>query len=511
MNKYEDHSLAFIKNSIETKNELILQLQIQEVTEDIDLSKEIAAEEAELDLLLDALEKKEQNSTSIPNETANQSSKCATNDINKNSSTDSEWSSNDSRVNDTSSYKNDLKNFQTVNKKCRYGNKCSKFNTKTCLYRHPNAVTHVVKANGHNDDKKHISYNYTAGTGDTVAHVTYDYGECHENKSTCYTYQDFQTHNSTVRPGSKSSTNPTKNTMKHSKKTTIQNLKNQIRNLRAQNRRLKNERKVLKEKYDSILIPSKVTSRQPRTSHQKMASRKRKLSQRQLTSHKQMMSQQSMMSQQPMLSQQRMTSQQPMTSPQPMTSQQPMASQQKMASRKQKPPQRKKTSHLHMTQQKQSVQQTKTSSKQMTSQRKMLTYQNMILIEEGSPHKPKLISTGLSSGGEDQSGVTQDNAPVQSLVTNNWVVERNSAHGKSGKAYKVTRVDKATQHANGAANLDDFNGSTHTQETDDSKHTECSDSGCGETNSEDDEFQNYFIYSYYPYLYTTYQTSPKSS
>ena len=141
----------------------------------------------------------------------------------------------------------------------------------------------------------------------------------------------------------------------------------------------------------------------------------------------------------------------------------------------------------------------------------MLTYQNVIVTEEGSPQKPKLISTGLSSGGEDQSCVTQDNTPVQSLVTNNWVVERNSAHGKRGKAYKVTRVDKATQHANGEANLDDLNGSTHTQDTHDSKHTECSDSGCGETNSEDDEFQNYFIYSYYPYLYTTYQTSPKSS
>ena len=147
----------------------------------------------------------------------------------------------------------------------------------------------------------------------------------------------------------------------------------------------------------------------------------------------------------------------------------------------------------------------------MTSQRKMLTYQNMILIEEGSPQKPKLILTGLSSGGDDQSCVTLENTPVQSLVTNNWMVEQNSAHGKRGNSNKVTTADKTTQHAYGEANIDDCNGSTHTRQTDDSKHTECSDSGCGETNSEDDEFENYFIYSYYPYLYTTYQTSPKSS
>ena len=59
-NKYENLSLAKIENSIKRKNDLIQKYQITEVIEDKDLSAKIEAEEAELDLLLDALEKKEQ-------------------------------------------------------------------------------------------------------------------------------------------------------------------------------------------------------------------------------------------------------------------------------------------------------------------------------------------------------------------------------------------------------------------------------------------------------------------
>lgn len=72
MNKYESHSLAKIQNSIKRKNDLIERFQAMEVTEDKDLSVKIQAEEAELDLLLEALEKKEQKPI-VPNETANQS------------------------------------------------------------------------------------------------------------------------------------------------------------------------------------------------------------------------------------------------------------------------------------------------------------------------------------------------------------------------------------------------------------------------------------------------------
>ena len=113
----------------------------------------------------------------------------------------------------------------------------------------------------------------------------------------------------------------------------------------------------------------------------------------------------------------------------------------------------------------------------MTSQHKILTYNKTILSQKGSP-QPKLISTSLSSGVADQPSVAVNDIPVQFLVTKNWMVEQNNAHEKRGNANKVTRVDKATQNVNGEANIENYNGSTHTHETDE-KHIECPDSGCG--------------------------------
>ena len=72
MNKYESLSLAKIQHMINRKTNLIHDLQMKEATEDKDLSEKIQAEEAELDLLLEASEEKEQK-PALPNGTANQS------------------------------------------------------------------------------------------------------------------------------------------------------------------------------------------------------------------------------------------------------------------------------------------------------------------------------------------------------------------------------------------------------------------------------------------------------
>ena len=72
MNKYQSLSLAKIQHLISQKTNLIHGYQMIEATEEKDLSTKIQAEEAELDLLLEALEQKEQK-PSISSGTANQS------------------------------------------------------------------------------------------------------------------------------------------------------------------------------------------------------------------------------------------------------------------------------------------------------------------------------------------------------------------------------------------------------------------------------------------------------
>ena len=73
MSTYESFSLVKIQNWIKRKSDLIERYQVIEASEDKDLSEKIEAEEAELDLLLTALEKKEQKPSISSNETANQS------------------------------------------------------------------------------------------------------------------------------------------------------------------------------------------------------------------------------------------------------------------------------------------------------------------------------------------------------------------------------------------------------------------------------------------------------
>ena len=180
---------------------------MKEATEEKDLSTKIQAEEAELDLLLEALEQKEQK-PSLSSGTANQSYERSLkklydhgvrhdrgvrpdddveavhyggngnfngkygNQTNCRIDNDSEnenskishdrHNSTDSDDNNTNNGENGSTSIQPtkINKKCRYGSNCYKFAKGTCPYRHPEVVAHVAQIDDNNNGYTFDGYTY---------------------------------------------------------------------------------------------------------------------------------------------------------------------------------------------------------------------------------------------------------------------------------------------------------------------------------------------------------------